>query len=131
VARLKASARHRGVRFAGPYAPEDRWRVLADLDLVVVPSVWPEISSLVTQEAFAAGTPVVASRVGALTGRVRDGVDGRLVPPGDPQALAAVLADLVQRPDELARLRGGVRPPRTLVEHVAEIEGVYQSIGQN
>ena len=128
VARLRALAHHPRIRFAGPYAPEDRWRVLADLDLVVVPSVWPEISSLVTQEAFAAGVPVVAARVGALAGRVRDGVDGRLVPPGDVRALAAVLADLAQRPDELARLRQGVRPPRTLGEHVAEIEGIYRGL---
>ncbi len=131
VARLTALARHPGIRFAGPYAPHDRWRVLADLDLVVVPSMWPEISSLVTQEAFAAGVPVVASRVGALAGRVRDGVDGRLVPPGDTTALAAVLADLVERPEELDRLRQGVRPPRTLMEHVAEIEGIYQRLAQN
>ncbi|MCW5852091.1 MAG: glycosyltransferase [Anaerolineae bacterium] len=128
VARLRALARHPGIRFAGPYAPDDRWRILADLDLIVVPSVWPEISSLVTQEAFAAGVPVVASRVGALAGRVRDGVDGRLVPPGDVAALAAVLADRVHRPEELARVRRGGRPPRTLADHVAEIEEIYRTL---
>ena len=131
VARLKALARHPGIRFAGPYVPDDRWRILADLDLVVVPSVWPEISSLVTQEAFAAGVPVVASRVGALAARVHDGVDGRLVPPGDVQALAAVLAELVQRPEELARLRQGVRPPRSLAQHSEAITSIYREVVAN
>jgi glycosyltransferase involved in cell wall biosynthesis len=49
---------------------------------------------LVALEAFARGRPVVASRVGGLAETVVDGVDGFLVPPEDPTALAAALARL-------------------------------------
>ena len=49
---------------------------------------------LVIIESLAVGTPVIGSRVGGIPEVVRDGIDGFLVPPDDPQALAAKL-DLV------------------------------------
>ncbi len=125
--RLTGLARHPRIRFLGPFAANRRAEVMADLDLVVVPSLWPETSNLVAQEAFAAGAPVVASRVGALADRVRDGVDGRLVPPGDVAALAAVLGGLTADAGALASLRAGVRPPRRLDDHAAAIADVYRA----
>jgi glycosyltransferase involved in cell wall biosynthesis len=53
------------------------------------------------------GLPVLASTVGTFPDDVRDGVDGLLVAPGDPGALAAALERLT-RPGELARLRAGL-----------------------
>jgi glycosyltransferase involved in cell wall biosynthesis len=56
-------------------------------------------------EALACGTPVVASAVGGLVETVRDGATGWSVPPGDPEAMAAALRDVLDRPDE-GRRRG-------------------------
>jgi glycosyltransferase involved in cell wall biosynthesis len=55
-------------------------------------------------EAMAAGCAVVGSNVPGIHELLHDGVDGRLVPPADPAALAQVLADLLQQPDVAARL---------------------------
>ena len=61
---------------------------------------------MVALEAFTRGRPVVASRVGGLAETVADGVDGYLVPPEDPVALAAALARLPMGPPVgAARLR--------------------------
>ncbi|MFN8498739.1 MAG: glycosyltransferase family 4 protein [Anaerolineae bacterium] len=125
--RLTAMAQHPRIQFRGPYAPAERWAILRDLDVVVVPSVWPETSSLVAQEAFAARRPVIASRVGALRDRVQDGVNGYLVPPGDVDALADVLARLAADPALLARLQAGVTPPRSLDDHAREVEKLYMA----
>jgi glycosyltransferase involved in cell wall biosynthesis len=57
-----------------------------------------EGSSLVTLEAMAHGLPVVATRAGGIPDKVRDGQTGRLVAPGDVEALAAALADLTAGP---------------------------------
>jgi glycosyltransferase involved in cell wall biosynthesis len=63
--------------------------------LGVIPSVWPEPFGLVALEAMAAGRAVVASRIGGLTDIVADGSTGRLVDPGDPDALAAGITELL------------------------------------
>ncbi len=53
---------------------------------------------MVLTEAFAAGTPVVASDIAGYRDVVRDGVDGVLVPRGDAQTLAESLRDLYEEP---------------------------------
>ena len=57
-----------------------RWRRST---LLVVPSIWEENSPLVIREAFAAGVPVVASRIGGIPETVGDGVSGLLFEPGE------------------------------------------------
>jgi glycosyltransferase involved in cell wall biosynthesis len=72
--------------------------------------------------------PVVASRLGALTEAVRDGVDGLLVPPGDSPAWQAALQQLVDEPERLAHLRANVKPPMTLKEHTEHVESLYKQL---
>ncbi|MDP1846251.1 MAG: glycosyltransferase family 4 protein [Solirubrobacteraceae bacterium] len=79
-----------------PWVP-DGAAVMRHLDVLVAPSR-QEPFGTVLAEAMAAGTPVVATRVGGLAEVVADGVTGRLVTPGDPAELAAaVLAVLADR----------------------------------
>jgi glycosyltransferase involved in cell wall biosynthesis len=75
----------------------------AAADLFVHPTLY-EGSSLVTLEAMAHGTPVVATRAGGLPDKVKPGETGWLVEPGSPQALADALVDaLAQDADGRAR----------------------------
>jgi phosphatidylinositol alpha-mannosyltransferase len=62
---------------------------------------------MVLTEAFAAGTPVVASDIAGYRDVVSDGEDGVLVPRGDATALAEVLRDLALEPARLRRLSAG------------------------
>jgi glycosyltransferase involved in cell wall biosynthesis len=73
--------------------------LLAAADVVVLPSVW-EARSLTAQEALRAGRPLVATAVGGVPDLVRDGAV--LVPPGDPDALAAAVRRLLDDPAEAA-----------------------------
>jgi glycosyltransferase involved in cell wall biosynthesis/SAM-dependent methyltransferase len=70
--------------------------VYAAADVVVNPARLEESFGRVAPEALVAGRPVVASRVGAIPEVLRDGVDGLLVPPGDPAALAAGVCRLAE-----------------------------------
>ncbi|ADU51215.1 glycosyl transferase group 1 [Thermaerobacter marianensis DSM 12885] len=88
------------VCWAGPQ--EGAARLLRAVDVYVQPSR-REAYGLAAAEAMAAGRPVVASRTGGLEELIRDGVDGRLVPPGDAHALARALVALLR--DEKARHR--------------------------
>jgi glycosyltransferase involved in cell wall biosynthesis len=127
VARLRRLARHPAVAFRGSLSRRDLWPALAQLDLLVVPSLWHETSSLVVQEAFACGVPVIASSVGALPEKIRHGIDGLLVPPGDALSLRQALAQVAETPGLLAELCGNIGPVRTLEDHGAEIEAIYRT----
>lgn len=76
------------VRWAGFRRDVDA--LLAGCDLFVHPSL-DDAFPTVLLEALAAGLPIVASNVGGIPEIVDDGVTGRLVPPGDPQQLAAAI----------------------------------------
>jgi phosphatidyl-myo-inositol alpha-mannosyltransferase len=75
------------------------WRELGDADVLCAPSLAGESFGMVLIEAMAAGTPVVASRIAGYRDVVTDEVDGILVPPADPQALAEELQRLWHEPE--------------------------------
>ena len=81
-----------GVTALGWVGDEEKVRRLGEAELVCVPSVRGESFGLVLVEALAAGTPVVASDLPGYRSVLRDGVAGRLTPPGDPVALTETLA---------------------------------------
>jgi phosphatidylinositol alpha-mannosyltransferase len=78
----------------GKCSDADKQRVLGGADLLCAPSLGGESFGMVLTEAFAAGTPVVASDIAGYRDVVRDGVDGVLFARGDATALAEVLRDL-------------------------------------
>jgi glycosyltransferase involved in cell wall biosynthesis len=119
---------HSDAKLMGHIANERVGEVLADSDVLVVPSLWYENSPLVIQEAQAAGVPVVTSGHGALAEKVRHGVDGLHFPPGDADALRQALQRLVDEPDLLPRLRTGIQPPPDIAEHTRQMETIYERL---
>ena len=78
--------------------------VAAACDLYLGPATGGESFGVVLIEAMAAGLPVVASETPGYNEVVRDGVDGLLVPPSDPGALAAAAGRVLGDPELTARL---------------------------
>jgi phosphatidylinositol alpha-mannosyltransferase len=89
----------RGVRVLGKVDDARKVAELQAADVLCAPSLGGESFGMVLTEAFAAGTPVVASDIAGYRDVVRDGIDGILVAPGDAQALAETLRDLWEDPD--------------------------------
>ena len=114
-----------GVQMRGPLPHDAVPTALASLDVLVVPSVWPENSPLVIQEAFLAGVPVVASRIGGIPEVVTDGVNGLLFEPGSRTELEQALRRLLDEPDLLPSLRRGLPTVRTIAEDVACTRHLY------
>ena len=85
------------------------WRELEAADVLCAPSLSGESFGMVLTEAFAAGTPVVASDIAGYSDVVRNGVDGVLIPPGDPQRLAEELQRLHLEPARRAEMGEAAR----------------------
>ena len=98
-----------GITALGKVDDERKARALADADVLVAPSLGGESFGMVLTEAFAAGTPVVASDIAGYRDVVRDGVDGVLVPRADPTALAEALRDLALDEPRRAELAARAR----------------------
>ena len=98
-----------GVHVAGRVTEQEKWRLLAEADVLGAPSLGGESFGMVLTEAFASGTPVVASDIAGYRDVVRDGVDGLLVPPADPAALGEALRGLALDADRRARMRSAAR----------------------
>jgi len=86
-------------------------RLLNRAGMVVVPSEWYDNLPMMVCQAFAAGKPVVASRINGIPEYVRDGETGLLFAPGDAAGLATSLDRLAA--DEGFRLSLGREARRT------------------
>jgi glycosyltransferase involved in cell wall biosynthesis len=99
------------VTHCGPYRRDEMPALMAEVDWVVMPSIWYENAPLVIQEAFQYLRPVIASNIGGMAEMVRDGVDGLHARPGDPRQLAQVMRRAASEDGLWQRLVDGIDPP--------------------
>jgi 1,2-diacylglycerol 3-alpha-glucosyltransferase len=90
-------------RFLGFVPEEDLPALYQAADLFAIASKC-EVQSLPSLQAAATGLPVVAADAVALPELVEHGINGYLVPPDDPQAMAAAILRIVRHPDRAARM---------------------------
>lgn len=119
------------VRFAGPFRREDASAAFAQIDVLVVPSIWLENSPLVIHEAYMAGVPVVGARIGGIVDLVHDGTTGLLYDPDSPTELRAVLQRLIDAPSDLDRLAAALPAVKSIEDDAAEIERLYEAVIAN
>lgn len=122
---LEPLLRQPGVRHHGPVDRSEVPRALANLDVLVVPSVWLENAPFVIREAFVAGLPVVTSDLGGMAEMVDHGVNGLRFKPGDAADLRRTLRRLLDEPDLLERLRAGIPRQMTIEEDAAQLQELY------
>jgi L-malate glycosyltransferase len=118
------------VRFLG--TRRDLPEIYRALDLFVQPSLWEGLP-LALLKAMGAGLPVVATRVSGSMEAIADGINGRLVAPGDPQSLARTIKELLRQPQQRRRLadaaRGTVAARFSLEAMLRQLEELYLDLG--
>jgi glycosyltransferase involved in cell wall biosynthesis len=125
AASLQQMADSANTFFEGAVPNEEVGRVLAETDVLVVPSLWYENSPMVIQEAFAAGVPVMASQLGALSEKIRPSVDGWLCPAGDVAAWREAMLSLAGHPEQVQQCQDRVPVPLTVQEHATLLHDTY------
>ena len=94
---------HGYVKWLGQRDPDEVVELYGIMDVVAVPSLF-EGFGLTAAEAMAAGRPVVASKVDGLMEVIRDGLNGLFVSPGDSQAVARAILELLLNPEKAASM---------------------------
>jgi len=92
------------VHALGMVDDETKLRQLERADVLCAPSVGGESFGMVITEAFASGTPVVASDIPGYRDLVRDGINGILVPPSDADGLAEALRRVWAEPQQVVSM---------------------------
>lgn len=130
ISRLKALAGE-GVEFVGAVPPDRAKRLVAVARALVVPSRCYEGFPRVVPEAYTAGVPVIASRIGALPEVVQEGITGVLAEPDDPASWTEALERLL---DDKTSLRLGEGAYRAWAERYTPevnlrlLEALYASV---
>jgi glycosyltransferase involved in cell wall biosynthesis len=99
-----------------PKSREEVYQLMGHAAFLIVPSRWYGTFGRVAIEAFAKGTPVIASNIGAVAELIDHRRTGLLCDPGDPEDLAAQIEWVLMHPAELSAMRREAR---------AEFEGKY------
>jgi glycosyltransferase involved in cell wall biosynthesis len=124
---LLDSARQ-NVTLVGRYEHTELPKLMANIDWVVVPSIWWENSPLVIQEAFAYGRPVICSDIGGMAEKVTHGVNGLHFRADDPHSLAQVIRQAATTPGLWEQLKSNIPPVYAMEDHVAALTETYDAL---
>ncbi len=114
------------INIAPAVSPADVPRILGGYDVLCCPSLFLEGGPTVAIEAQAVGTPVIGARIGGLAELVSDGVNGRLVAPGDWRALADVFREIARDPAAtIDRWRLALPVARTMDQIAVDYRALY------
>lgn len=119
------------IHFHGPYQHTDLGKVLADIDVVVVPSVLYENAPLTIAEAFCADTPVIATDLGGMAEAVQHNLNGLLFRRGDAEDLACQMRRIIDEPGLLEQLKRGIPSVKTVGQEARNLEKLYKELRQH
>lgn len=128
VAALRRAAVGLSIVFQNGFDRESVANVYGGLDVLVVPSLWPENSPLVIHEAFMHGVPVVAARVGGVPELVAHEINGLLYDPFDAESLATSLQHVIDDRDLVARWSEHIPTVKSIEQDASEWEERYRAV---
>jgi len=102
--------------------------VMAQFDVLVVPSIWYEAFGRIVVEALASGVPVICSDQGGPSETIEDGFNGLHFKMGDSEHLYKMLKKLIDQPEYLRSMSKNCQVPKSTEMYVKEIEDVYRDV---
>jgi glycosyltransferase involved in cell wall biosynthesis len=125
---IKKMAKNNNIKFMGGFENKDIAKIFAEIDVLIVPSIWHENSPLVIQEAFAAKTPVIASNIGGIPEFINNGVNGLLFNPGDVNDLKEKIEYIIENRELIERLKKNTPEVENIEDNAREIEETYNRL---
>lgn len=121
---LKSLDRAQKVQFHGRFENHQQAELLSGLDLAVVSSICYDQSPLVISEFQAARVPVIGAQIGGIPDYIQAGA-GRLYDAQDPRALAQILQDLLDHPEQIVTMQSRIQAPQTFADYLGSLEQRY------
>lgn len=118
------------VEFCGTFPNSQIGSIFANLDALVVPSLWYENSPLVIYSAQTARCPVIASNMAGMSEVIEDGKNGLLFEAGNVLELAAAIKKLLEDRGLLRSLSENARAPLSIQEYVIRLLEIYENLTQ-
>jgi glycosyltransferase involved in cell wall biosynthesis len=125
TADLRTRANGLPIEFMGPFGRTSIRDVYAQIDVLVVPSLWLENSPLVIHEAFMAGVPVIGARIGGIADLIQEQRNGLLYEPTSAADLAAALESLLRDRGRLAALAANAPAVKTIADDARDWRSIY------
>ncbi len=123
----RLSANSDAITFCGTFHNSKIGEVFAELDVLVVPSLWYENTPLVVYSAQAAHCPVIASDFPGLSEVIQDEVNGLLFAAGDIETLTGQLNRLMHEPGLIRQLSARSKQPKSTRQYVDELLSIWQT----
>jgi glycosyltransferase involved in cell wall biosynthesis len=128
VDRLRRRIGSLPARICGPFDHDDAKEVYAGIDVLVLPSVWWENSSLAILEAQAMGIPVIATAIGGNSELVLDGHNGLLAQPGSASDLARQMRKIATDSSLRRQLQRASRQQKDMALYAQEMTAIYNRL---
>ncbi|MFX0203450.1 MAG: glycosyltransferase family 4 protein [Candidatus Hodarchaeota archaeon] len=125
---LRSLGKRDNILWFGEYDNNDIARILSEIDVLLVPSIWYENAPLTIHEAFMASVPVITSNIGGMAEFVHDGENGLLFQVGDSSDLTAKMQMIIDDPDLVNKLQRGIKSVTPIDEHVENIRKFYRGL---
>ncbi len=119
------------VTFYGEVGNNKVAKLYRNIDILIVPSIWPENSPVTIMESLATGTPVLASDIGGIPELIHDGVNGFLHKHDEPVSLAANINRIIGHPEIIDKMKQAclskaeehdlLKPIKKIAEHYAHL----------
>jgi spore coat protein SA len=115
------------VSWHGQKTHEEVGQLIAQSDVLVLPSICLEAFGLVVPEALSTGRPVIATRCGGPEEIIDHGINGLLVEPGNSKDLEDAIRNLVINPHKVSEMSDAIQPVQDMESHVTLLLAIYYS----
>ena len=113
------------IEFCGTFDYKELPKIMKDISIIIIPSVYREIYPLVMQTAFAYKKPIIASNIGGMPEVIHDKIDRFLFPPKDENELSKIIQMVADDPKIINNLKKNITPPPRIEEECLIYENAY------
>lgn len=122
------SAAYPTIRWNGRYSGSDVWQVMADFDVMVIPSRWYENSPNAILEAYAMRLPVIGTNLGGMAELIEHEKTGLVFTLNSVRDLRYQIERLLLEPGLLQHLKASIPPVKSIEEEMRELESIYSEL---